>query len=394
MERLNNDQNPSMVFLWIVPTTYCTALCFTCPCGVTIRRLCGAYRTWPALPLGRAAPRPEERGVHLARIGAPPRLERRHGGGEKPAEGLPNDVGFVGARPDLALHQGERLLVRVQIACFVLRLDALRAVNRRFRPDIGQAMRMVPLGPHPLPLRGARRVDPVQGKIRPGRRRAVPLAIGGHALDRVRRREIPQMAFRQVFPRRGVRHPASFVRKVNGQAASEPFGPHPILEIERRAVDAGKRGAAGVAHGDLRHDGDAAYGLAVAVAGDVRDALVPDAAFFVVPAVKGENGMDGGPADLTVPEPQRRIGSGMLRPGGDVRCVPLAKLIGRDGLARILSQSVGAVRDYAGRLFPFSIKLQSVATVERRESDADLAALFERFGGTHFAVIFDSRTGA
>src|SRR5690348_15248970 len=121
-------------------------------------------------------------------------------------------------------------------------------MDGRLLPDVRQAVHVVPLRPKSVPGGSGGRVLAVERKIRTRGRASVLRAPFRHSGDSVAWREIPEVTLGQVFARRGVRHAAGFIGLAHWQAASQPFGPDPVLERQFRAAFGRENGFTRVAN--------------------------------------------------------------------------------------------------------------------------------------------------
>ena len=153
-------------------------------------------------------------GVDLCGEGSPPGVQGCNGCRAQTAEGFPNNVTGICARNDLALHQGQRLLIGMQIT--QIGADTLAAVNGRLLPDVCDAVGMSPLGPHLPPSFLGNGAVSVDGEIGALGLATVLVAVIGHANDGLRWREVPQVTLGQIFASRGIRHATSIVRFRHG----------------------------------------------------------------------------------------------------------------------------------------------------------------------------------
>src|SRR5207302_9777969 len=102
-----------------------------------------------------------------------------------------------------------------------------------------------------------------------------------------------------------------------------PFVAKPLACGKQVTASVGKRQATSVENADFCDHGKLTNRLAVHVAGDMSDALVPDHCFHVFPAVFDEQRMDSRPSDLTVPEPESGRWMCSSAPCLHVRAIPI-----------------------------------------------------------------------
>lgn len=147
------------------------------------------------------------------------------------------------------------------------------------------------------------------------------------------------MTLGEILAGRGIADPAGGVGGIQREPAALPFTAQPDLERLGPALGVGQQDLADVLDADLGDDGKAANGIAVAVARDVPDALIPDMRGAVAPAVLLEDRMDLGPAEFGAPEPECGLGQGARGPSGDMRFVPVAQAFRGQRFARELAYS-------------------------------------------------------
>ena len=120
-----------------------------------------------------------------------------------------------------------------------------------------------------------------------------------------------------------------------------------------------------VMHADLRHYREFPQCPGVGIAGDVPESLVPDVAAAVLPTVRDQDGMDGGPACFGVPEPQRRLRGGISAPRLDVRFVPFDQGAHRMTVPGEAAHSVWPVGNDARWSRPIRVQALGATEVDR-----------------------------
>ena len=138
----------------------------------------------------------------------------------------------------------------------------------------------------------------------------------------------------------------------------------PRLSIERGPIDKNLE-APLVENADFGHYRKLSNGLAIDVACDMADTLVPDDSLNIVPALALQLRMDCRPTHLCTPEPQGRARSRVLAPLGNVGSIPLDKAIFTDGVTIEASNPVGTIADDARRGGPILIGIENIASVQQ-----------------------------
>ncbi len=206
-----------------------------------------------------------------------------------------------------------------------------------FAPDIRKSMYRVPLGPTAVPGLGARWVDAINREIGLLRFRSPLRAPFRHSDDGITRREIPQVALREVFAGGRVRHTTGLVALRQRQAGPLPLVPQPFLERNLLTFSRWQCDFAGCSAPPVpSRPACPGCGARVHVAGDVRDAFIPNNGFLVLPAVQPELG------ELSV-RAMRFAGK--------------------------FAEAVGTVRDDDGRCMPAFIARQCIASIQRRGAE-------------------------
>src|ERR1700761_4618660 len=134
------------------------------------------------------------------------------------------------------------------------------------------------------------------------------VGVSGQTLDHFTRRPVPDPVLGEVLAGGGVAATTGLVGQAQCQSAPLPLMPDPFL-CGHPAVRAGDLEPSLVEDADLGNHGKPADGLAVDIAGDVPDPLVPGDCLHVIPSAYGKKRVHCGPADLGVPEPQGRSGT-------------------------------------------------------------------------------------
>ena len=197
----------------------------------------------------------------------------------------------------------------VHVDAFVGFLKPFLAANGGFSPYVGDSNVAVKLRSHPGPVFSRARAQTVKAEIRFALGVAMQVGVSREKLEGVRWREVPEVALGKIFAGSGVLDATGGVGFVQGKSATFPFGAQPLFQGFFSAVRSDCH-LSDVLDADFGDDRKSAEGLAVGVAGDMSYALVPYMARSILPAVSLQYGVDIGPPNFSIPEPQGCFGQG------------------------------------------------------------------------------------
>ena len=186
------------------------------------------------------------------------------------------------------------------------------------------------------------------------------------------------MALVKIFARGRVGYTAGFVRLTGRQASALPLAKKPVLETE-----AFYSGFENVLDADLRNHGKSADLAGVHIACDVALALVPDICVDIAPSVLLKDGVDSGPADFRIPEPESCPWSCASRPCGDMRLVPGRKVEVIGSVSFEPKDAVPAIGDDDCRNLPLAVKIEAVSELHGYELVGPPLDHFGDLNGTH-----------
>ena len=230
----------------------------------------------------------------------------------------------------------------VHVDAFVGCLKSFLSANGGFSPYIGDSNVAVKLRSHPGPVFSRARAQTVKAEIRFALRVAMQVGVSREKFEGVRWREVPQVALGKIFAGSGVLDATGGVGFVQRKSAAFPFGAQPLFEGFFSAVGSDCH-LSDVLDTDFGDDRKSAEGLAVGVAGDMSYAFVPYMARAILPAMIRQYGVDIGPTNFGVPEPQGGFGQGAFSPERDVREIPFREGVGRSGVSRETAYAVRPV---------------------------------------------------
>ena len=320
-------------------------------------------RTGPVRPQRHSGPSPRQRPTRYTAPRTAPSGHR---------------VPFVRGRLDDAAHELQRLLIqmrgRVPAGVVHPRSDpaavapvAFRAVEWRVRPDVRQSVLVAPWMAEPRPFRCTDGSLPVNRIIWTPRGVTVLVREGNEPAHHLRRREIPEPVLCEVLAGGGVLHSARLVGSIQRHPGPLPFRPQPLAG-GHRAARGHERQSPPVEDTDLGHGRQPADRVPVHVAGNVTDALVPQDRLDILPAFPRQKRMHGRPADLGIPEPQRRGRMRAFRPGNGMVGVPRLQSIRGPGVSRKPTDTVCAIGHDQVRGVPVVVDFLGRSRIQRAAS--------------------------
>ena len=242
-------------------------------------------------------------------------------------------------------------------------LQPFVVMERPSAPDIGDAVPVIPEIPVGIPLFGGYNLQAIDREVRPVGRASVLVRIRRELLHHLAWWPVPKPVLSQILAGRRIPDAARLVSFGQRNAGALPLMAKPPLHAHR-TLSGRDLEASLIEDTDLGDNGEAPDGLAVDVASDVSDPLVPRDQLHVVPAVVLQERMNRRPPDLGVPEPESRGRRCCRRPRCYVGLIPLSKRPRTNSVTVETPHAVGTVADDDRGGRPAWVYVEHVSGVE------------------------------
>ena len=242
-------------------------------------------------------------------------------------------------------------------------LQPFVVMERSSAPDIGDTVPVIPEIPVGIPFFGSYNLLAIDREIGPVGRASILVRIRRELLHHLAWWPVPKPVLSQILASRRISDPAGLVGFGQRNAGALPLIAKPPLHAHRTFNGLDLQ-ASLIEDTDLGHNGEAPDGLAVDVASDVSDPLVPRDQLHVVPAVVLQERMNRRPPDLGVPEPESRGRRCCCRPRCYVGLIPLSKRPRTDSVTVETPHAVGTVADDDRGSRPAWVYVEHVSGIE------------------------------